>query len=366
MAREARGALPNIDLKDDLRMVSRMEKAQEKQVEHGLRILEALKRDPLDVNALKEANVESSRMTNAGQKLEEVTVGLVDRLSQRFPNRADELAEAKGKIDKALSDKRDEVSLRDPEFVEPEQKTIALKQVVAESGLQDPKNKAELSKKLGLRDEMLGSIEEDSLIDIKLGAQAEFAALDKDFAEAMKQAEEDPRLADKALSIALARHTAGKVLEMVEDDIAKTTAEVVDKEVRQLMIENAKTMGNELLVKAGENWDKLVTSGAKLGNRVMTTGVRAVGFGMGGAGLVAALPGAVVVAVGSAMMLPGVGLGAGGVALERTAKASGNWLGKLLGERRGAREETRSGEIEVLEKEIKERQAKLDALRGKA
>ena len=85
LAKEARGALPKIDLKDDLKMVNRMESLQQRQIEHGLAVLDILKRDPMDIYSLEEANIGSSKLSKAGEKLEKVTDGLVNRLSQRFP-----------------------------------------------------------------------------------------------------------------------------------------------------------------------------------------------------------------------------------------------------------------------------------------
>jgi len=259
---EARGAKPNESLVKEAGLMKRASEAQQRQAEVGLGIVQILKTEPLTIEGLRQATGAEKRFRRAEGRRAGLFDQLTVRFGERYPNRKDELAAARDRIDSELQSKRDALVIATAEVIPQEQRAQRAETAITMSGVGREENKKVLAAELGVVEipQSDGStkreVEQGSLLDAQITAEASVAALNTSLAEAIRAAEEDPRLADKAVQIALERHIAIRARELATEEIAAAQALAKENEAVQVAKEKAQVEGDAKKIARADAYDK--------------------------------------------------------------------------------------------------------------
>ncbi len=352
---EARGKLPKVSLEKDEKMVATIESSQQRQLEAGKIMITVLKREPLTIDELREAHAAGTVFDKAVESQIKTFDKLEERLNARYPDKAGDVKTARQKIDSEAQGKRDAIKVGEP--VDMDQEGL-IKQVEAASAVVSrEENKKRLEEELGVKwvliepgDAEMETVVEGSLMDQKMKAEAQVVVLDKAFAEAVAAAEADPMLADKALSIALTRHTANKAVEIANSRVLMLQEKAKAEEAAQMSKERAAAERNITAQALAEGYDKAVSGASKFAAKA-TSGL---GRLLGGS----------LAKVGRALATPFLAAEKVGLGIDKTMQRAGDAAVGLVEERRDARETERLTEIERLTIEQTRLADKIAALRA--
>lgn len=371
---QARGELKRTPLSRDQVLVDRMETAEEKVVESGLRIVAELDKEPRTLDNLREANAIHHSFDRAEKGVKGALGRLANRLKRRYPDTAEDIDAKKAAVEAELKGKKIEVTTS-PE-VTMEAKVAFVKETVDKLGIEGAETKKWFAEKLGLRAESLAAeagagaelltVADGSLADLLLSVRTEREALTADAKKSLEAAKEDPRVADEALSFALLEYTSGRDEEIAAHKLEQLQTEAKTREAIRLQMEAAELSGSETWKSLVDAYDRTVSL---LGKNVVVAG-RVLGRAAGATGMVF---GGAVAAVGGLMMIPGAIVAGAGVATagtgfgaERLANRAFSGLREMVQQRREARGESRQDEITALEAQRAAIETKLANLRGGA
>ncbi len=230
---EARGELPEVDLEEDEKLAAEAEAAEEKMFVAGVRVLEALKNPPDGAGSLdnlKNANLAAGTLARAEKDRASKLDDLTDRLIKRYPDNEDLLVNERDAIDKKLEDSR----VLDFPYLDIQEGDRADR---LENGVRGEANIEALYKELGFEG---GEYVEGGLLDRQMKAEAQLTMLTSVLEETMEEAENDPRLAGKALTVAILRHQAVSALDGINSDVQSVKIIAEEMEMATLMAEAAK------------------------------------------------------------------------------------------------------------------------------
>jgi len=211
-----RGERPNVSLEKDDRMANEIQLAQEEEVEAGLSVLRALETPGGEyghtLDDLRKANIEGLRLTKAEKRRNKKVNALTRWLVTRYPDQEDEILETRNQINEERKAKKDGLEpAEDVEISEGARTENAteLTEVVEKRFKRKESGDAFLVE-IGVGKDEQGNLTiiEGSLSDRRMRAEARYNAINEAYKNAMEKAREDPRLADKALELAIRRHQA--------------------------------------------------------------------------------------------------------------------------------------------------------------
>jgi hypothetical protein len=184
---------------------------------------------------------------------------LAERLAQRNPDAREDISAKRELIDTELTAKRDEIKAPTVEITDDQkaERSGVMREHVGEK-VQREANREALLRELGIERDADGkdTLVEGGIEDRRLKAEATYIALDAEYKKALEAAKEDPRLADRALSLALMRHEAGSVQTMVRNEANQAIALARAAEEAQIEGEKAKAEDDKAKAERAVAWAK--------------------------------------------------------------------------------------------------------------
>jgi len=280
---DARGELPGMSLENDANLANEASEASERMMQSGLRIIESLEKQPDGANNLdnlREANLANGTFARAEKTRASRLDTLAGRLKDRYPDRADAIDGSRTAVDTELTNKRNEIAAPNVEISDTDKDAGAEKESdKIDTVVTREANRKALALELGIEVDDQGKehLTEGGLLDRQMSAEANVAALDKAYQEALAKAKEDPRLADRALTMALLRRQAMSSRDSINSEITGVNALAKAEEAAQIAEEAAQLEADIDAQKRAAEWARGVADAKKVANKGWSLPGRALG-----------------------------------------------------------------------------------------
>lgn len=350
---EARGALPKESLAKEQLSVQGIETAEAHEVLAGKRLVELLKTDGTfdDLDALAKGVAMSETMERARVSGEHHLSNLRDRLKLRYPSDAVQIDE---KYDALLGEqktKRDETTLHtEISEISSENVANAVKDLLEKAKIQRPENQVALLEGLGVFKHEDGKYFFGETSPLRHAMETKALGKDQtaDLEAIMQRAEDEPKLADQALTIALTRYSTNQINHLIELQVEETVQAHRIQEALQISEEKAKaeSAANWLSIKSFAN--KLSSNISKVANKV--------------AGKSAQTLGKTVKIFGQIAAMPGILLSKGGDSLASLAERTQATIENKIVNKQSAKEQSATKRAAELAEQIKKLEVELAAI----